>query len=385
MVLKDEALYPSNCFQLAAELIIEFSDRKEPFLLLQQDGGHEYNPTTPRNILATIMICIACQLEHIISIKNAGGCSIYNPIERPMSTINYCCMGLSCSREESSVEVEEGIRKAKSVQEFIMNNKDNKKVIKEYTQSVQPCIDNINDAVSQGVYAGKRIKIGKIAEKEDVTKHMDKLKSILTFLPDNLFTCNLQDIFGSDAGKEFLRMHIKMGRYITEIYRNGSKCSCSFCSMPAKSKETCKGYVPYPVKINKDEYSKFVEPVPLGFEMKETDCPSMVENNRKGRFHVQLNSLNKSTVLGFTPCILCGKVRILYGPRRHVPKAMIVWLIDVYLPAYQYQCGQPLYPDNDIDRVELPCEEWRDERCRVEIRHNLFCSTPIESQVSIIF
>jgi len=93
--------------------------------------------------------------------------------------------------------------------------------------------------------------------------------------------------------------------------------------MAPKSNEWCKGHILYPVKINKDEYSKFTSPVPLRSELIETDCPSMTESKCNGRFFVQLNRLNKSTVLGFTACVLCGKIRALYGPRKHVSKEFI--------------------------------------------------------------
>ena len=148
MILKDEVLYPSNPFQHAAELILEFKGREEPFLFLQQDGGYDYNPTTSRSIWALLIIAFELELEHVIAIKNAGGCSIYNPIERPMSSINLCYMGLALAYEELSIEVEEGIRKCKSIQEFVEKNRDNEKVINEYKESIQLPIDAINQAVS---------------------------------------------------------------------------------------------------------------------------------------------------------------------------------------------------------------------------------------------
>ena len=92
-------------------------------------------------------------------------------------------MGLALAREKLSVEVEEGIRKCKSVQEFVEKNRNNEKVINEYKESIQPPIDAINQAISQGEYAGKKIKIGRIAEKEYLNQVMYNLQSILTFLP----------------------------------------------------------------------------------------------------------------------------------------------------------------------------------------------------------
>ena len=94
------------------------------------------------------MIAIELKLEHIIARKNAGGYSTCNPIERAMSSLNFYCQGLALSREESTAEVEEGICKAKSIKEFANNNINNKKVIDDYNESIQPSKDLINTAVS---------------------------------------------------------------------------------------------------------------------------------------------------------------------------------------------------------------------------------------------
>lgn len=357
VVLKDEAICPSDPFQCAAELALECMGRTEPFLLLQQDGGSDYNPTSPRGIAALLMIAIGLGLEHVIAIKNAGGCSIYNRIERLMSSINLCCVGLALAREQSSDEVKEGIKRSKSVKDFIDKNRNNSKVMNEHAQSTQPAINKINEAISQGEYAGKRIKIGRIAKKEYLDELMNELKSILLFLPDNLFTCPSQDIFGSDEGKEFFSKYVRLGRCMLEIFRRRDDCKCFFCTAPSKSNERCKGHAPYPVRSNKDEFSKFSAPAPLGSESIETDCPSLKEHKHNGIFFVQLNKLSKSAVLGFIACALCEKIRALHGSRKNVPEEFITWLIETYAPAFEFQCGQPLFPTNDIDKVELPCEE----------------------------
>ena len=225
--------------------------------------------------------------------------------------------------------------------------------------------------------------IGKIAEKGTVQDQISNLRIKCPFLPSDLINCASQETYGTDEGKEFLAKHARIGRHKVEIFRLRDTCSCPWCASIPKSSARAKGHAPHRVKINKDEYSKFTSPAPLGSDIIESDCPSMVESKRTGRCFIQLNSLNKSAVLGFAICMLCGKFRCLHGSKRNAPKAKIKWLITVCSPAYQCQCGQPLCPQNDINRVVLPCADWHDERCRVEVRHNLFCSTPIESQASI--
>ena len=66
-----------------------------------------------------------------------------------------------------------------------------------------------------------------------------------------------------------------------------------------------------PLKSIKMNIQKNFKSLPAGSAMIETDCLSMVETKRSGRFFVQLNSLNKSTILGFVAYILCRKIRSL--------------------------------------------------------------------------
>ena len=46
--------------------------------------------------------------------------------------------------------------------------------------------------------------------------------------------------------------------------------------MPRKGKELYEGYILFPAKINKDENSKFAEPLQLGSQLVETDCYDVV-------------------------------------------------------------------------------------------------------------
>ena len=190
MTLKDKALHLSNCFQHAAELIEQLKDRKELFLLLQQDRGYDYNLVTPQSIITMIMIAIELKLEHIISIKNAGRCSACNPIERAISSVSFCCQGLALSCEESTAEVEEGVCKAKSAKEFANKNINNKKVIDDCKESTQSSIDLRKTAMSQGENAEKKIKIGTITEKSALDELMRKVQNTLKFLPSDVMCFN---------------------------------------------------------------------------------------------------------------------------------------------------------------------------------------------------
>ena len=149
MILKESAVNPSSVFQHASELIIQYKQTDKVFMLLQGDGGFDYNCTTPRSIVANFVIMLELNLEHIVSIRNAGGCSTYNPCERNIGGINFGLQVMACDREESTDEVENAIISSKSIKSFVNKNKNsNPRLINDYMKSVQPCIDKINKTIS---------------------------------------------------------------------------------------------------------------------------------------------------------------------------------------------------------------------------------------------
>ena len=87
-------------------------------------------------------------------------------------------------------------------------------------------------------------------------------------------------------------------------------------------------------------------------------------------------------MLGYVTYYACGKDRGLYGSRRHVPKEFIDWIINTYAPDYNYQCGEPLFLNNNPRDVEFSQEDWYNDRCLVEVRHKLYYSSTIKVQVS---
>ena len=84
-------------------------------------------------------------------------------------------------------------------------------------------------------------------------------------------------------------------------------------------------------------------------------------------------------------CIACGKPRGLHANKKEISSEQKEWIFEQYLPNYDYQCGEYLCPDNDVERLILPNENWKEDRCRIEFRHNITCSSNIEVQVSISY
>ena len=350
-------------------------------MLLQGDGGFDYNCTTPRGIVANLVMFIGLRLEHLVCLRNASGYSTFNPSERPMCAINFATQTLAIERLECSPETEKLIQTSKTMKDFIQTNIENNNVMKEFNDSIQPAIDMINDSVGSCKYGGNYIKIGDTVNDIEIDFYLNEAKSILEWIPTDVRTCQSKDILQSSSAKEFLRTHAAIGRYKVELFKNPD-CSCNFCSLHPKSNVKALGIIPYPVKLDNDSYSENIDLLPLGSNPKELDCPSANGESLTKKCVGNKNKLNVTTVRGYWACDICGKDRALYGSKRGVPKAFIEYLYENYLPFYNYTCGDHLYPDNKIECVDLPDERWKEEKARLEFRHNLTCKSVIEVQVS---
>ena len=56
IIIKDRAIYLSNSFQHVAELIINYNNCEEQYIILQADGGHDHNYMNPKNIILFLII-----------------------------------------------------------------------------------------------------------------------------------------------------------------------------------------------------------------------------------------------------------------------------------------------------------------------------------------
>ena len=378
-MLKESAIDMSSAFQHASEFIINHKDMKEVFLVLQGDGGYDFNCTTPRNIASAVMIMIHLVLEHVVSIRNSGGNSMFNPVERVMSHLDFGLSVMACDRESASEEVEKAITKAKSVKKFVTDNIKNETMMQNYMSSVQPVIDEINDTFKLINYCEKGIKIGKVATKDCINDHVKYLREMLPWLPKDVLNANSDDVFGSSEGKEFLRIHTLRGKYKVEMFRNVN-CpipNCKFCSIKPRLSMRFMGVMPYPTKLKDDSYSDPKDVMPLGSNPKETDCPSINKGNKQGKHYKNQVRLNNSTLIATWKCIGCSMDRGMFACKREISKEQLEWTLETYLPTYDFQCGDYLCPDNDVNRVIFPNDSWKEEEHLIEFRHNLTCATPL--------
>ena len=177
-------------------------------MILQADGSHDHNCTNPRNVISFIVIMIELKLEHLIAMKNAGGLSIYNPIERPVGSVTLGAQCLALARLEGPREMKEKIQESKSIKAFADKHGHNEKLKSDYIKMVQPCIDAVNETTSNVEYSKRKIEIGKIAEPEVINNFINNPRGVCDWVPANTLTCPSSSMLSSQGAKEFMKKHV---------------------------------------------------------------------------------------------------------------------------------------------------------------------------------
>ena len=68
---------------------------------------------------------------HLIGMKNAGGYSACNPIERPMVSVTFGTQALALDRLEGPREVEHKIKECTNIEGFVAKHKHDEGLISE--------------------------------------------------------------------------------------------------------------------------------------------------------------------------------------------------------------------------------------------------------------
>ena len=143
-----------------AELIKEFRGCTQPCMLLQGDGGNDCNCTTLRILVASSMIMVGLELELLVLMKNAVGSSVHNPVEKNIGSCDFGIQNLNCTRLDSTNKVEDKPKQAKSIKQFVVRNSYDKGLMKDYLDSVQPVIDEINNTKRESEHDNRKMLIG---------------------------------------------------------------------------------------------------------------------------------------------------------------------------------------------------------------------------------
>ena len=110
---------------------------------------------------------IKLKLVYLIRMKNAGGYSAWNPIERPMGSLMFGVQTLALDRLEGTREVKDKIKKYNNIKGLTDKYKYDANLMSDNNTTVQPVINIINDMISNAEYSEKKITIRTIAERQD--------------------------------------------------------------------------------------------------------------------------------------------------------------------------------------------------------------------------
>ena len=100
-------------------------------------------------------------------------------------------------------------------------------------RTVQPCIDEVNDTISNVERAKNKIKIGAIAEPQVAKEHVDDLCEVCERAPADMQTCPSSETLSSPAAISFMDKHVRKGTHKLELFRDPS-CGCEFCKCQLK-------------------------------------------------------------------------------------------------------------------------------------------------------
>ena len=133
---------------------------------------------------------------------------------------------------------------------------------------MQPCIDQVNNTISNVEHAKKKIKIGTIAEPEFIKECVDDVRKVCDWAPADVQTCPSSETLSSPAAISFLDKHVRKGTYKLELLKDPS-CRCKFCKITAKRDDRVIGHVQCPLLKDDGTYSLLNERLPVGNQLEE--------------------------------------------------------------------------------------------------------------------
>jgi len=108
--------------------------------------------------------------------------------------------------------------------------------------------------------------------------------------------------------------------------------------------------------IDKEHYDNLPSFILRELYQAETDIPSM--NREKLGKHKNIIKCSNATAFAYFHCHLCDRIRFLYtNTKKNFDKNYLEYLLEDYLPIYDWTCGKPLFLDNDINCARLPEKE----------------------------
>ena len=90
--------------------------------------------------------------------------------------------------------------------------------------------------------------------------------------------------------------------------------------------------------------------------------------------------MNANTARHYWYCDACRKPRLLCGSKKGAPEDFLDHLFEHFLSYYNCIFGDYLWPENNIDYVELADERWKHNEAKLEFRYKITCKSLLEVQ-----
>ena len=79
--------------------------------------------------------------------------------------------------------------------------------------------------------------------------------------------------------------------------------------------------------------------------------------------------------------LACSMMILACSLKKNAPKYFIKNLNEALFTTCNFTCSHEMFPNNDINTVELPSNFWIQLKCMVEFRHNLTRTCHVEAQL----
>ena len=157
VLLKDSVLQASSPFRHAAEMRQLLEDHVNPALMIYSDGGPDHRLTYHSVQLSLVSLLLELNLDRLIVGRTTPWHSWANPVERLMSLLNLAYQNVAHSREFCSADTEHKLKSCTGMTEIRKLCEKNKTVRQEWSKSIQPIIEVLNDRTKRVSLKGKQL------------------------------------------------------------------------------------------------------------------------------------------------------------------------------------------------------------------------------------
>ena len=312
-----------------------------PFMFIYTDGGSDHR-TTYRSVQASyICLFFALNLDMLVAVRCCPQYSWTNLAERCMPILNLALQNVALQKSSMASELEEIIKKKKTMDELRSYTETNAAFKQLYVQSMQPVIELLNGRFGRMKLKGEKVKTFTAVQQPLLEKFFKLIHKIDNQLEQGNITKKVTD--KSAGWKRFISKHCKISHYYFQV----KKCvddDCEFCrSNPPRSPKFSElHFLPDPILCNdKVSYKTFTDL--YGTDTDGRDRPSSKSQDVSKEIDSQYKiMLVAGRVRDAIACCECNKLCCIYAQSTLNVQQM---LMVNKAKEDGYYCGLSLFPE----------------------------------------